>query len=127
MNTTNISQAANNANNFNSINAGIIQFPIQSKANQMAQKGWICNLSEHYVFSQQHHEYLQIQPSKQHTQFNLICRLLEADTCRVIYFDDQLTKGQLALLRDRHIGSRTELLHAKVAHLFAKEVSTLYA
>jgi hypothetical protein len=79
------------------------------------------------VFSQQHHEYLQIQPSKQYTQFDLICRLLEANTCRVIYFDDQLTQDQLSLLRERRISNKTELLHAKVAHLFAKEVSTLYA
>lgn len=127
MNTTNISQAASNANSHNNMHAGIIQFPTQIKSNQAIKKGWICNLSKHYVFSQQHHDYLQIQPSKQYTQFDLICRLLEVNTCRVIYFDEQLTPDQLRILRERHISNQTELLHAKVAHLFAKKLSILHA
>jgi hypothetical protein len=145
MNTTDISQNANNANLYISHtndyshyrhcqtktialnNSDIIQFPTQAKASHNTRLGWICNLSARYVFSQPHHEYLQIKPSKKHSQFELICSLLKANTCRVIYFDDQLTKNQLALIRERHISSKTELVHAKVTFLLAKKVSSSFA
>jgi hypothetical protein len=136
MNSINVSKAANyterpaskTAKHFaNNESSGVIQFPTQNKENKQARKGWVCNLSRNYVFSQQHHEYLQIQPSETYTQFDLICRLIDADTCRVIYFDEQLTQVQLSLLRQRLICSKTEILHAKVAFMFSKEVSTLYA
>jgi hypothetical protein len=145
MNTTDILQNTNNASLYVSHtsnysdhrhcqtktialnNSDIIQFPSQAKASQKARLGWICNLSARYVFSQPRHDYLQIQPSEKHSQFELICSLLKANTCRVIYFDDQLTNSQLALIRERHISSKTQLIHAKVAFLVAKKVSSSFA
>ena len=105
----------------------VIQFPVRAKTAKQGIKGWICNISKRYVFSQHHHEYLQIEAKSNHSQFNIICKLLDANTCSVIYFDEQLTPQQLAFIRQHHSHSRTELLHAKVAFMFAKKVSSLYA
>lgn len=105
----------------------ILKFPTNKCTKNERKKGWVCNLSQQYVFSQQHHEYLQIKTPENTTQFPLICKLLEADTCRVIYFDDHLTTEQLTELRRRQRSSKTELLHAKIAYFFSSDVSTLYA
>lgn len=126
MNTTHNSPQIDKSNNV-LINSDVIKFEQKSNVRAKRKKGWICNLSQHYVFSQAHHEYLQINTNKQHSQFTLICRLLEEDTCRVIYFDDQLSAEQLLELRRRQQGSQTELLHAKIAFMFSAEVATLYA
>jgi hypothetical protein len=107
--------------------AGIFQFPVNKFAQKPIVRGWICNLSKRYVFTHQHHDYLQISASNKHSQFALICKLLAANTCRVIYFDEQLTPEQLVELRVLHDNSQTELLHAKLAYTFAKEVSILHA
>lgn len=119
------SQQQINVSNAN-IYSDIINFPIKQSI-KSHKKGWICNLSQQYVFSQQHHEYLQIQASENYSQFTLICKLLAADNCRVIYFDDHLTTEQLIEIRRMQQGSQTELLHAKVAFIFSAEVTNLYA
>lgn len=108
------------------IHNDVLKFEPKKQAKTERKKGWICNLSQQYVFTQSHHEYLQIQATKRFSQFILICNLLEADTCRVIYFDDQLSADQLLELRRRQQGSQTELLHAKIAFMFSAEVATLY-
>lgn len=123
MNTSFSSTTLNAMNNHD----GIIHFPISSRVQPSSSRGWICNISKQYVFSQQHHEYLQIKSSCQHSQFDLICKLLEANTCRVIYFDEQLSPEQLTHLRNTHYASRAELIHAKLAFLFAKDVTTISA
>lgn len=104
----------------------VINFAPKKQFIKSRKRGWICNLSQQFIFSQQHHEYLQIQTTEKFSQFTLICKLLEADTCRIIYFDDQLTPTELAELRKMQHGSQTELLHAKVAYMFSAEVSNLY-
>jgi hypothetical protein len=109
------------------INSDVLKFEQKNQTRTVRKNGWICNLSQHYAFTQVHHEYLQIQANERFSQFTLICRLLEADTCRVIYFDDQLSAEQLLELRRRQQGSRTELLHAKITFMFSAEISTLYA
>ena len=108
------------------MNNGVLKFEPKKKTKTERKKGWICNLSQQYVFTQVHHEYLQIQANKRFSQFTLICSLLEADTCRVIYFDDQLSAEQLLELRRRQQGTQTELLHAKIAFMFSADVATLY-
>ena len=126
MNTiTNTQQHLNTNNAF--LNPSVLNFPTKKLAKKNRKNGWICNLSQQYVFSQQHHEYLQIKATENNSQFTIMCKLLEADTCRVIYFDDHLTPEQLLELRKRQQLSQTELLHAKVAFIFSDEVSTLYA
>lgn len=126
MNTIHNSPQTNQTNKV-LINSDVLKFEQKNQASTSRKKGWICNLSQHYVFTQAHHEYLQIQANERFSQFTLICRLLEADTCRVIYFDDQLSAEQLLELRKRQQGSHTELLHAKIAFMFSAEVGTLYA
>ena len=121
----NTQQQLNTNNAF--LKPSVINFPTKKSPIKNRKNGWICNLSQQYVFSQQHHEYLQIIATENNSQFTIMCKLLEADTCRVIYFDDQLTADQLLELRKRQQLSQTELLHAKVAFIFSAEVSTLYA
>lgn len=107
--------------------SALIQFPVALQHLPDHNKKWICNVSKDYMFAHSSADYLQIKTSSKHSQFELICRLLDADTCRVIYFDENLSHSQLGLLRERLIHSNTELLNAKVAYLFAKESASLYA
>lgn len=126
MNVNHNSQQVTKANS-TLIQNDVLKFMPRTQTKASRKKGWICNLSQQYVFSQAHHEYLQIKTNDHFSQFTLICKLLEADTCRVIYFDDQLSANQLLELRKRQQGSQTELLHAKIAFMFSAEVATLYA
>jgi len=107
-------------------NRGVVNFSSTKAPEKARKKGWICNLSHNYVFSQQHHEFLQIQATGTHSQFTLMCKLLKAETCRIIYFDDKLTAEQLLKLRKIQQFSQTEIIHAKVAFMFSANVSTLY-
>ena len=106
---------------------GVIAFPKANKSNKQHTKGWTCNLSKRYAFSQHRKEQLNIKTNEQYTQFDIMCRLLKANTCSVIYFDEQLSDSQLTYIREHHSNTRTELLHAKIAFMFSKTITPLYA
>lgn len=105
-------------------NKDVLSFPSPSF---ISKAGWICNVSQDFKFSQVFHEYLQIAPNKSHDQFSLICRLLRANNCRVIYFDDNFTLQQLATIRRLQRRSQTKLFNAKMAFLFSDKISALSA
>ncbi len=102
-----------------SINSNtVMSFPATENLTHV-QRGWICNVSERFSIVNAKQNHLQIKTNEKHSQFDLITKLLLANTCHVIYFDAQFTPKQLNTIRMLQSQSRTELFNAKMAYLFS--------
>ncbi|MGB3725954.1 MAG: hypothetical protein WA981_09340 [Glaciecola sp.] len=82
-------------------------------------RGWLCNISKHYRFSDSNKRYLTVQSTSKHNQFDILCKLLTANTCDTIYIDEPLTTAQLATVRVLQGVSNTKILHARLSQLFS--------
>ena len=89
---------------------------IESKVANKSLTAWQFNLSKHYRFTKSSSTQLQVSPGKK--QFEYICKLLRANTCEVIYFDERFTKEQTQTIRTLQKNSNTQLHNAKLAYLF---------
>ena len=102
---------------FNKFGSDVIPFPRAIKPR------WTCSVSKGFRFAKRKADNLQIIPSQKHSQFYLVCKLLKANTCDVIYFDEQFTQTQLATLRVLQTQTQTTLINAKQAFMFNQHIS----
>ncbi|MDT0594323.1 hypothetical protein [Glaciecola petra] len=77
---------------------------------------WVFNLSKHYRFAKA--DARQLQVNSNNKQFEYICRLLKANTCEVIYFDEDFSFEQTQIIRKLQKSTGTQLHSAKLAYLF---------
>lgn len=78
---------------------------------------WKFNVSKYYKFAKPSKLQLQV-ATEQQKQFETICKLLKANNCEVIYFDEQFDQEQTRRLRELQKTSNTQLHNAKLAFLF---------
>lgn len=116
----NIQSKHNSSNDFQDnhrhsyFSSDVIPFPKAYK------KRWICNVSNDFKFASVKKDYLQITKHSVHSQFKIICKLLAANTCDVIYFDEQFNREQFQTLRRLQSLTQTDLIHAKQAYMFTQ-------
>lgn len=84
--------------------------------NRPSSSAWVFNLSKHYRFAKSAARQLQVCTNKK--QFEYICRLLKANTCEVIYFDEDFSFEQTQTIRELQKNSTTQLHSAKLAYMF---------
>jgi hypothetical protein len=92
----------------------VIPFPKPFK------KRWVCNLSSQFRFIKHSPYFLQIAATSSNSQFDMICKLLQYNTCDTIYFDQHFTLDELNTIRALQSRSRTSLINAKQAYLLNK-------
>ncbi len=83
-------------------------------------KRWICNISEHLKFAKKSARQIHITANEKYDQFSIMCKLLSARTCDIIYFDAHLTNKQFDYLRFLQAGSKTELVNARMHFHFER-------
>lgn len=82
--------------------------------------GWLCNVSEGVKLSKNVANGLNIDCRGKLSQYELMVKLLKAETCDVIYFDCHLSHSQIGILKMLQVFSSTELVHARLAMQFDK-------
>lgn len=90
----------------------LVRFPAEQR---VSKQKWVCNISKNLKFSEKHEHYLQIDSSDQYSQFEILCRLLRANNCHVIYFDAQFSINELTEIRRLQSQTKTELINSRVA------------
>ncbi|MBT1449562.1 hypothetical protein KJ365_01600 [Glaciecola sp. XM2] len=81
-------------------------------------KRWLCCVAEHVKFAKTVDGGLNVRPSKTLSQYELMVKLLKAETCDVIYFDCHLSAAQIGILKMLQMFSGTQLVHARLAMQF---------
>ncbi|WP_284216224.1 hypothetical protein [Agaribacter marinus] len=104
-----------------SVSNNVVQFS-QYSSRQVAKAGWWCNLADNLNLAVQHPYILSIK-KRAHSQYALICGLLKAGTCEKIFFDCDLSQAQAEYLGKLQRTSGTELIHARLAAQFGKEMA----
>jgi len=84
----------------------------------VAEKRWLCNVASTVKLSKHVERGLNIDSLGKYSQYELMVKLLKAETCDVIYFDCQLSASQIGILKMLQVFSRTELVHARLAMQF---------
>nr|WP_136252272.1 hypothetical protein [Ningiella ruwaisensis] len=84
---------------------------------------WICNVSEHVKLAKGVERAINISGKGKFSQYELMVKLLKAETCDVIYFDCQLSAQQIGILKMLQVFSKTELKNARLAMQFSKAAS----
>jgi len=87
---------------------------------------WQCNISQHYSFSTLSPYQIQVKASARYTQFDLLCSLVQAQTCSRIYIDINLSDKQREKIRAMQQISGTEIINARLVHMFVQQ-SKLHA
>lgn len=80
---------------------------------------WHCNISQHYSFSSLSSQQIQVRETQKMNQFDLLCALLKAGTCSRIYIDLILTDKQQDIIRPLQQVGGTEIINARLVHMFA--------
>lgn len=103
--------------------------------------GWVFNISAGYKFSTFASNQLQLSYEKVvkpllildtanyasiaetliATQFDYLCKLLVAGTCKTIYFDAAFSQFQFETIRHLQITRGTELINARLSYMFANQ------
>lgn len=84
-------------------------------------KGWEFNISERFVFTQVGNWQLQLKPTQSLTQFDLLCKLLKAGTCKTVFIDCVFDSEQTTLVRLLQRVSGTNIVNARFSHAFAQQ------
>ncbi len=91
---------------------------IQANKTVSAKKRWLCNVSEAVKLSKHVKNALNIEGRGKFSQYELMVKLLKAETCDVIYFDCHLSANQIGILKMLQVFSNTELVHSRLAMQF---------
>lgn len=83
-----------------------------------ATKRWLCSVSSGVKLSKYVKNGINIDSRGRLSQYELMVKLLKAETCDVIYFDCQLSASQIGILKMLQVFSNTELVHARLAMQF---------
>jgi hypothetical protein len=81
---------------------------------------WLCNVSESVKLSKDVANGLNVCGRGKLSQYELMVKLLKAETCDVIYFDCQLSASQIGILKMLQVFSNTELVHSRLAMQFER-------
>lgn len=87
-------------------------------ADKNAKKRWLCSVAEGVKLSKDVKNGINIDSREIKSQYELMVKLLKAETCDVIYFDCQLSASQIGILKMLQVFSNTELVHARLAMQF---------
>ncbi|MFC4699283.1 hypothetical protein ACFO4O_03810 [Glaciecola siphonariae] len=85
-------------------------------------KRWLCNVSEGLRLSKNVENGLNIDSSGKYSQYELMVKLLKAETCDVIYFNCSLSASQIGILKMLQVFSNTELVHSRLAMQFDRAI-----
>lgn len=103
--------------------------------------GWVVNISAGYRFAsraqhqiqicysqyakpllqQEKANYKEIAETLINKQFEFMCALLRANTCKCIYFDAAFSDEQLAQIRVLQSCSQSELINTRMAYMFEQQ------
>ena len=98
--------------------------PSTSQTQTPASKSrWLCSVAESVKFQKNVARALSVRADASNSQYDLMVKLLKAETCDVIYFDCHLSASQIAILKMLQMFSKTELVHARLAMQFSKQAS----
>lgn len=81
-------------------------------------KRWLCNVASGVKLNKHVKYGLNVDSRGNVSQYELMVKLLKAETCDVIYFDCQLNHSQIGILKMLQVFSNTELVHARLAMQF---------
>jgi hypothetical protein len=88
-----------------------------------SKKRWLCSVAEHVKLSNTVENGINVSGKGKYSQYELIVKLLKAETCDVIYFDCRFSTAQIAILKMLQLFSNTELVHARLAMQFNQAAS----
>jgi len=128
MNITSIKQNANNKafkhnDGRQSDSLKLISSPTKKVKSVSIAKRWLCNVSEGVKLTKGLKNGLNVATNANFTQYDLMVKLLKAETCDVIYFDCHLSPNQIGILKMLQVFSNTKLVHARLAMQFDREIS----
>lgn len=86
-------------------------------------KRWLCNVAQHVKLANTVENGINVSGKGKYSQYELIVKLLKAETCDVIYFDCRFSAAQIAILKMLQLFSNTELVHARLAMQFNQAAS----
>jgi hypothetical protein len=84
---------------------------------------WLCNVATHVKLSNKVENGINVSAKGKYSQYELIVKLLKAETCDVIYFDCRFSAAQIAILKMLQLFSNTEIVHARLAMQFNQAAS----
>jgi hypothetical protein len=123
----------------------LVRAPLSTRSTQARAEaktiGWVYNISAGYKFSFSAANQLQlgyekvIKPLLNSTnvdyalvadvlvtkQFEYLCQLLKAGTCKTIYFDAAFSQYQFSIIRQLQVTTSTELVNARLSYMFANK------
>jgi hypothetical protein len=85
---------------------------------QSTKKRWLCSVAENVKLSANVDRGINISGNGKYSQYELVVKLLKAETCDVIYFDCRFSSAQIGILKMLQLFSSTELVHARLAMQF---------
>jgi hypothetical protein len=98
-------------------NAPLYNLSVTSDS-KATKKRWLCNVSASVKLSKTVENGLNISSRGKLTQYELMVKLLKAETCDVIYFDCQLRPSQIGILKMLQVFSNTEIVHSRLSMQF---------